>query len=299
MFPYRFSHPDTVWHNLASRLGMQCYFGKNAPQIIDVFAQLILRRWRQGRRVLCIAKKRLIPFCASQLSARLSELGQLDFKILEQPAPDVDLSHPLYLPIIGYGAIGTNRFEHFDCVYCLTGFYVTERILSSALQDLRASDFQVPLVIRTVTQPARRIAEPAASAHAIYDIARLAQASLDHLEMGTVLQAIGRVRPFTRPREVISFQCADHPTDAYTNEFGNLAQMRRHFGLIDRRAAKGSATAKQVRALQLEGLAQKVVAQRLNVGLRTVQRYWLPESTTDLNNHLPLKESCRVTEVAI
>jgi hypothetical protein len=48
-------------------------------------------------------------------------------------------------------------------------------------------------------------------AHQDYDIARLAQPTLEFKEHGVVVQAVGRVRPFTRPREVITFQMAELP----------------------------------------------------------------------------------------
>ncbi len=294
---YRFSHPGTTWLNLASRLGMRCYFARNAPQILDVFARLIVRRYQEGRRVLCIAKKRLIPICKAMLQDRLIEFGMPLARVLDPSSPPENLSDPNLVPIIGYGAIGTNRYEHFDCVYCLTGFYVTEEIVSSTLQDQRASDFRVPITLRMAGVPPRRIAEPSDPRHRIYDVAGLAQAALDHLEMGAVLQAVGRVRPFTRAREIITFQCAPHPTEDYDLEFSNLAQMRRHFGLLDRRATQGRDTACKVQALQADGLAQKEVAQELNISLRTVQRYWLPDSTPTLKARRPLKELCRPVEV--
>jgi hypothetical protein len=291
---YRFEHPGSTWVNLASRIGMQRYYVKNAPQILDCFAQLIVRRIGEGRRVLGVAKKRLIPLCAVMLQERLAHYGLASSHVVEQPGPDADLSDPAHIPLIGYGAIGTNRYESYDCVFCLTGFYVSEAVLSATLQDMRASDFRVPMLIRTAGSPPRRIAEVSDPRHRIYDVAALAQAALDHLEMGTVLQAVGRVRPFTRPREVITFQCADHPTGAYDHEFTNLADMRRHFGLIDRRAAKGLSTAARVGELRDAGLAQGAVAEQLKIGLRTVQRYWQREPPSTRIEHLPSGGSRRM-----
>jgi len=48
------------------------------------------------------------------------------------------------------------------------------------------------------------------------------------LERRVVLQAIGRVRPFTTPAEIILFQCDDlSPELGSVEEFGSLAQARR------------------------------------------------------------------------
>jgi hypothetical protein len=72
---YRFEHLDTVWYNLASRLGMRQHFPKNAPQLLDFFASLVARRLQEGRRPLLIAKQCFVEFCAREIERRLQELG--------------------------------------------------------------------------------------------------------------------------------------------------------------------------------------------------------------------------------
>ena len=296
---YGFEHPGTVWYNLASRIGMQCYFRGNAPQILDFFAQLIVRRVREGRRVVCIAKKSLMVLCANLLQERLSEFGLLESRVMIQPGANIDLADGNIIPLINYGAIGTNRYEHHDCVYCLTSYYVPEIVVGAILQDLRAADFRVPISVRTEGNPPRRIAEVTDPRHRIFDVASLVQEALEHCEMGTVLQAVGRVRPFTQPREVITFQCGGHPTGgAYTQEFTTLNALREHFGIPNRRQAKQQATAQRVQQLRQTGLDQKAVVERLGIGLRTVQRYWegkdSPKPLVIVNS---LKDSCRLAGV--
>ncbi len=283
---YRFNHSETVWYNLASRIGMLSYYNRNAPQILDFFAQLIAVRLREGRRILCIAKKSLQRVCAEQLQARLGALGCSDCRVIAVVDGSESVEATNVVPIISFGAIGTNSFEAFDCAYCLTGYYVNEEVLSTTVQSLRASDFHIPLKISTqgnsLGNPPRRVATVRDAKDRVYDINALVQPALDYLESGTVLQAIGRVRPYTRPREIITFQCASHPTGDYTEEFSNLQQMRDYFGLLDKRQAKSSALAENIRALKARGISKASIASELQVSKRTVDRYWQAFATPTL-----------------
>ncbi len=148
------------------------------------------------------------------------------------------LSNANVVPLIHYGMIGTNLFEEFDCAYCLTGYYVTEDAINGILQDILGSDMQIPLQISNEGRPLRRKAGVLNHADHIYDLHALAQHALDHLEMDTVLQAVGRVRPYTKPREVITFQCAGHPDLDYTGEFTSIGEARKHFDILGSRSAQ-------------------------------------------------------------
>ena len=72
---------------------------------------------------------------------------------------------------------------------------------------------------------------------------RLAQYALDQQELDVVLQAVGRVRPYTRPREVITFQCAAHPQLDYDREFNSIEEARQFFGIPVPPNATGTAIA--------------------------------------------------------
>ena len=122
--------------------------------------------------------------------------------------------------------------------YCLTGYYVTENAVNSIVQDRLGSDMTIPLQISIEERPCRRKAGVLNKKDRIYDVHTLAQHALDHLEMDTVLQAVGRVRPYTKPREVITFQCAGHPDFDYTKEFCSLGEARDYFDIPGRRNAQ-------------------------------------------------------------
>ena len=144
---YRFEHPRTQWYNLASSLGTKGHFMGNAPQILDFFAQLVARRMQEGRRVLLVAKKCFVEYCAAEMEARLRGLG-LEVRVVKF-GKGTRLKDPKVIPIINYGMVGTNKFKRFECAYCLTGYYVNERVVNSVLQDVYAKDLHIELKFAT------------------------------------------------------------------------------------------------------------------------------------------------------
>lgn len=271
---YRFLHPETRWFNIASSLGTRRFFKKNAPQILDFFAGLVARRLKEGRRPLLVAKKCFVAECVAGLEDRFRDLGLGGVRVVTGNWSRVDLSNPAIVPLISFGTIGTNLFEQFDCAFCLTGYYVTEDVLDTVLQDLLASDCHIPLRIRTEGRPRRRTAGVRDAKDEFVDLHPLAQLALDQLEMDVVLQAVGRVRPYTRPREVITFQCGGHPQLDYTAEFNCLGEARSFFGIPSARARKVATTRARIMALKADGFVQRKAAGEIGISLSTIKRYW-------------------------
>jgi hypothetical protein len=181
---------------------------------------------------------------------------------------------PAVIPLINFGLIGTNLFECFDCAYCLTGFYVNPEIVDTILQDVLASDGHLPIAITTEGSPRRRRARVADPRQRIYDVDRLAQYALDQQELDVMVQAVGRVRPYTRPREVITFQCAAHPQLDYDREFNSIEEARQFFGIPSRRERDRDRNADRVRAARQAGMTQREAVAALQLGRSTVKRYW-------------------------
>jgi hypothetical protein len=267
-------HPDTQWYNIATRLATRQFFTGNADQILDFFAALVDMRLRAGKRILLIAKKCFVPFCANAMTNRLRALGHKTAAVLTGNWDEFDLTQPGTVALIHFGVIGVNRFEHFDCAFCLTGFFTNERVLDAVLHDLVASDGMIPVKIRTEGRPRRRRAGVLRQTDRDYDVDQLAQLALDRQETDIVLQAVGRVRPYTRPREVITLLCASHPHFAYDSEFDSLADARKFFAVSSRRRAAATVTAARVRDARAAGKTQAQAAQDLNLGIATVKRYW-------------------------
>ena len=128
--------------------------------------------------------------------------------------------------------------------------------------------------VTTEGHPRRSRASVVWPAHRGYDIQWLSQLALEQQELDVVLQAVGRVRPYTLPREVITFQCAAHPHLQYTREFNTLEEARQFFGVPLRRRQQQHETAARVQAARQAGLTQTQAAVELGLGLATVKRYW-------------------------
>jgi hypothetical protein len=208
------------------------------------------------------------------LESRLSELGVGQVRIVTDGWESFDPSNPNLVPLINYGIVGINLFEHFDCAYCLTSYYVNEHVLNQILQDVTASDFHVPIRIRTEGHPRRRSVEIINPGDRFTDIQQLAPLALAQQEMNTVTQAVGRVRPYTKPREIITFQCAEHPQHPYTKEFHTIEAARKFFGILGRRHRQVRQRQEAIQAAKSRGLTQKQVADELRLSLRTVKRNW-------------------------
>ena len=232
---YRFENPGTAWYNIASNIGTRAYFLRNSKQILDFFASLVIRRFREGRRPLLVAKKCFVSQCADGIKERLLAASVRGVKVVTEDFEKADLRSSKSVPLITYGIVGTNLFEDFDCAYCLMGYYVTERVVNAVFQDVLASDGKIPIEIRNRGLPRRRSACVKHPRDRIYDVNRLADLALYQQEMDVVLQAVGRVRPYTRPREVVTFQCAALPDRPYTQESltaspkpGNSSRLKRN-----------------------------------------------------------------------
>ncbi|WP_237667969.1 hypothetical protein [Vibrio toranzoniae] len=268
-----FKGDGTVWLNIASSLGTASNFLKNSAQILDFFLELIIKRIQEGKKVLLVSKKKHKSFCIETLNTMLIERGLSDIQVVDNNdyAPG---SGSIQVPVIHYGVIGINHFEGFDCAYCLNSYYTTTKILGSALQDMRASDDHLDIDIKVTPNPRRRHARIAENKHRYTDVAQLADPMLQTLEMGTVIQAVGRVRPFTTPCEIITFQNNHHPDYPYDTEFNNLAEARDYFDIDNRKTRGVKEKQAKIQNLKRQGLTQKRVAEQLSMGVRTVRRYW-------------------------
>lgn len=271
---YEFKHPDTRWINIASSVGAACHFKRNSDQILHFFAALTAKRIREGKRVLLIAKKMFVPFCAKEMQQRLRDLGIEDATVITQ-FEGADLSRPSVVPLINYGVIGINLFEGFDAAYCLTSYNTNDNLLNQSLQEMLAKNLHIGVEITIpVARPRRRIARAVLPQDEVYSTAQVAQHALVALEMDPVLQAVGRVRPYTKPREVITFQCSAFPSQPYDHEFDTLDEARHYFEIATSRESAKQTTVERVQQAKRTGLSTKKAAENLGISLRTIQRYW-------------------------
>ena len=128
------------------------------------------------------------------------------------------------LPLITFGVAGVNLFESFDCAYCLTGFYINEATVAAAVHDLDATEDRFPIRIRTQGHPPRRIARVDLPDDRETILPHIAQGVLDQKEGDVVVQAVGRVRPFTKRGRSSRSSTGPCPGRCYTREFRSICR---------------------------------------------------------------------------
>lgn len=270
-----FRHPETRWYNIASRIGMLAYFARNSDQILDFFGTLVVRRLSEGKRPVLISKKALRDACTERIQRTFMRLGRPDLRVVTAAEWENSSDRDHLVPLLHYGMIGINAFEGFDAAYCLNGYYVQDQQIGQLLQETLRDDLHIPLKIRTDGQPLRRRLLPTNPGDGIYrEFIRLGQEALEQEELGVVVQAVGRVRPFTKPREIITFQCGQIPGVDYECEFPDLSKAREYFEIENYR--RSEATSKRARIAQCRdaGMSTNEASDFLGCPLRTVQRYW-------------------------
>jgi hypothetical protein len=266
----RCQHRQSRFYNLCSLLGAAARFRGNHVQILDVFALLILRNVHQGRLTLLVTRKRFKRLCADYLTRRLAGWGQ-PVSVGPSDGEPPEQVCPTALPLIHYGVNGVNSFEAYDAAYCLSGFYCDEDDLRRAIADVEDDGLRFPVSIRLAGRPRRRVAGSFDERFRASDADRIAQLYYHQLETSTVLQAVGRVRFATRPREVITFQCSELPGVQLTREFYTLRELRVHFGLPTGSEHDRLLQQAEARRLRAEGLTTREIAARLGVSERTVR----------------------------
>jgi hypothetical protein len=269
----RVEHPGTRWYNLRSLLGAARYFDGNAGQILDFFAEKIAANIRAGKRTLLVARRRFVPTCASGLRRRLAALGVGPVRIVTGNWGRADFTDPRTLPLIAYGISGVNRFQEFDAAYCLTGYYTTPDAVAATVHDLNPTDDHVPVRLAWDGHSRTRVAVVEDPGVATSILPRLAGWVLDQKEADVVVQAVGRVRPFTQPREVITFHAGRLPGVRCTVEFESLAQARAFFNVKARRVADRDRRQQTAIELRQAGLSMAEIAGRLGVSKSTAKRY--------------------------
>jgi hypothetical protein len=269
----RFQHPETRWYNLNLLDGAAKFFPKNADRILAFFAVKIVRNMKAGKRTLLVARKKFIPLCRTRLRQLLSQLDTVPFTIVTGNWRAHDFSDPHVLPLINYGIAGINRFEHSDAVYCLTSYYISPATLSRSVFEIEPTTDHVPITIKYVGHPRQRRALVHLPDRRPSILRCLAQGMLEHKEADVVVQAAGRVRPFTRPREVVTFHAGNLPGVQYTRQFQSLAEAAHFFGVVTPAKTQRVERIEQARQFRAQGRSIRQIADQIGVSPSTVKRY--------------------------
>lgn len=273
---HRFTHPKTRFYNLRWMGGAAGYFPGNAGQILHFFAAKIAANIRSGKRTLLIARKRFIPHCAAALVGYLQECGVEQPQIITGNWSSADLSNPAMVPLISYGMSGVNLFERCHAAYCLTGFYVNSLAISQGIDDLDPTigGWRVSIRRDGKREPAASVSNPEAAGTLLPE---LANSIFVQKEADVVLQAVGRVRPFTQPREIITFYVGSLPKVDYDQEFHSLTATRQFFGIQAPRQSQVKRLRELAVELRQQGLTLQEIANRVGRSERTISRYIPPK----------------------
>ena len=267
----RFKHSGTRVINVQSRLGADRNFRRNRVQILDTFAVALLRNILEGRSSLVICRKKRRQECATYLADRLFGWGFGVEFVFEARDRLPDVPDPRVVPVLHYGIRGVNEFQEYDSAYCLDSYYVSTQELNRSVQEFEPESFRVDLRLVHVRGQRLRRVELASREDPDLDRTWLANIYLRKLEVDPVIQAAGRVRFQTMPREVVTFQMHDMGQDIPgCEEVSSLSELRDALGLPRAREIDKSQRAFRGRELMSQGLTAKQAADRLGIGRSTL-----------------------------
>lgn len=266
----RFQHTGTRIYNLKVGATTKGYFDGNKARLLNFFAVLIRRNIYQGQSTVLVSKKVFKDTCIDYLGKRLAGWGyQVQFptgKFPKTPTPTV-------IPVIHYGMAGINALEQYDACYCLNAFYISDEILSAQLHAAEPDAFKVKLTHGTNVN-GNRYVEVTDPRYQLTDLNQwLAQTVFEKLEVDPVLQAAGRVRFFTKPREVIVTTMHDlKPHVGAVTEIRSLSAAYQVLGVKRIRAKDSAMRAKTVLKLHAEGKSVREIEGLTCIPKSTVAR---------------------------
>jgi hypothetical protein len=265
-----FRHSATRIINIADPIGA----ARTLPhpdhfsRVVDFFLALALRNAAQGRRTVLITRKRFLGVVQARIESTSTTLGRPLTCVLPSSGRSLGDCRPIEIPLINYGIVGINSLQNFDAVYCIGGYYSRTDHLNAVYQQSLSPDCRMPIAVRTENR--RRIVYAADGRYSTRYHARRAEVTHRMLERRTVLQAIGRVRPFTSPAEIILFQCDDFSAElGPIEEFSTLAGARRSLRVPTTKRMRRAALGEQVRARQAAGIGLRTIAAEFGVAPST------------------------------
>jgi hypothetical protein len=185
----------------------------NCHYVLAFFLRKIIWNLENGLTTVLVSKKgKPLEFAAEWLQEKLLDAGySVTFvtgpydKALIDPRPHV-------IPIITYGTYGVNLFSSYDCCYCINSYNINEGILVGNFFDGLPEESLPEIQIRKDSTGSRTVLPNPALLGGLWEAIN---EMLQMMEKGVALQAVGRVRPYNYPREIILY--ANH---SFANEFG-------------------------------------------------------------------------------
>lgn len=270
---YRFMHSGSTLINIQSAVGTSYSFCRNHKGVLRHFAAILALNILQGTSTLLVSKKSHVETCKEALETMLAEIG-IHVRIVscgdwgELPrVPD-----PRIVPILHYGMVGTNSFEQYESALCLNGFYTRKRIIEKALQEADPIRGRVPMELETPAGRQRRVV-PKVYTEKSGTLTYLGAIYLHKLEIDPVIQAVGRVRPMTKPRTVVMFAQHDLSQDLPgVQAVKTQEEARALLGVPSLSEIRRFREALQVEGMLAEGMTYKAAGKALGFCRETAHR---------------------------
>jgi hypothetical protein len=211
--PTVFRHSATWIANISDSIGSMRSLStaEHFDRVVDFFLALVLRNKLAGHRTVLVAKKALLSRINDRIVTRSQNLGRPLRCVIGIPKDPFEVD----VALINYGMIGINAFENFDALYCVGAYNARPDHVRDVYAQILPPDQRHEFSIRTVDRIRSVVGIEGTYPGRCH--ARLAAPTFEMLERRVVLQALGRVRPFTSPADIIVFQCDDLST-----ELGNV-----------------------------------------------------------------------------
>ncbi len=278
-----FRHTQTKVLNITDSVGAVRTLSDDAHfrRVADLFTALLLRDKLLGRRAILVTKKTFLTKLKQHVEDLTAAIGRplrccrFDELKEDEPLKDVDVV------LINYGILGVNNLKDFDALYCVGGYYAQQAQLDQTYNQQLPPEDQINLLIRTDGGQRRVVAGSDDQRSRLH--AHRAQPVLDMIERRVVLQAIGRIRPFTSPATVIAFQQDDLSSAlGDVDTYARLSQLRLRLCIPKRAELVRASLGDKLRPMAISGKSYRDIAKAKDISLGSVSRALAMPSLNDL-----------------
>jgi hypothetical protein len=265
-----FRHSQSRIVNIADPIGTASALScpEHFNRVVDFFLALALRNVGLGRRTVLVTRKKFIERLVVRIEGISAVLGRPLKCVLGSSEKPFDRCEPNEIAVINYRIVGVNTLQSFDALYCIGGYYARADHLNATYQQSLSPETRMPIGLRMEGRR-RRVYAADGQFNTRYH-ARRAEATHRMIERHVVLQAIGRVRPFTSPAEVISFQCDELSAELGSiDEFTSLAVARRALHVPTLGQMRRAALGERIRVRRNGGESLRATAANFSISVST------------------------------
>jgi len=278
-----FRHSKTRLLNIADPIGtattLSC--SEHFNRVVDFFLALTLRNAAKKLRTVLVSRKRFVARIIARIEGVSAALGRPLKCVQTSSGQPFDLCEPMEIAVINYGIVGVNSLQSFDALYCIGGYYARTDHLNDVYQQSLSPETRMPISVR-IEGRRRRVYAADRQFNTRYH-ARRAEATHRLIERHVVLQAVGRIRPFTTPAQVILFQCDDLTRELGSiDEFASLGVARRVLDVPTLARINRAALGEIIRARRNAGESLRAIAADLGISPSTASLAAREEKLDDL-----------------